>query len=65
MKTFVAWVLYISAASSQTYETSISLAVIDNIASERNCLALAAQLSEGTLADRTRMRCVAVRKVAP
>ena len=52
MKTFVVWVLYISATTSQTYESSISLAVIDNIAVSatasqwpRNCLKERSQIA--------------------
>ena len=65
MKTFVVWVLYISATTNQTYEVSPAIAVIDNIASQQNCMALSRQIAEATLANRLSLRCLAVRKVAP
>ena len=62
MKTFVVWVLYISIP--QNYEVSPALAVIDNIASQQNCIALSRQVADATPGN-VRMLCVAVRKVAP
>lgn len=63
MKTFVVWVLYISI--HQNYEVSPAIAVIDNIASQQNCIALSRQVAESTIAHNLRLRCIAVRKVAP
>lgn len=65
MKTFVVWVLYISISTRQTYEVSPAIAVIDNIASQQNCIALSRQVAEATIANNLRLRCLAVRKVAP
>ena len=65
MKTFVVWVLYISVTTHQTYEVSPAIAVIDNIASQQNCIALSRQVAEATIAQHLQLRCLAVRKVAP
>ena len=65
MKTFVVWVLYISITTQRTYEEAPALAVIDNITSQQNCMALSRQVAEATIAHNLRLRCLAVRKVAP
>lgn len=61
MKTFVVWVLYISSYG----QMNTSMSVIDNIASQQNCIALSRQVAEATIANNLRLRCLAVRKVAP
>jgi len=63
MKTFVVWVLYISI--HQNYEVSPAIAVIDNIASQQNCIALSRQVADATIAQHLQLRCLAVRKVSP
>ena len=65
MKTFVVWVLYISVTTHQTDEVSPAIAVIDNIASQQNCIALSRQVADSTIAQHLQLRCLAVRKVAP
>lgn len=64
MKTFVVWVLYVSAISGNGHGTGQSAAVIDNIASRQNCQALATRIADAT-PGRVQTLCVAVRKVAP
>ena len=61
MSTIVVWVLVISANGYGTH-----YAVIDNIASQANCRALAAQIVRDSGASSwTTPRCIAVRKTRP
>lgn len=65
MKTFVVWVLYISSyGQMNTGNPAPAMSVIDNIASQQNCQAIAARIA-GATPGNVRMLCVAVRKVAP
>jgi len=61
MKTVVVWVLIVFSTGANTSPTMV---VVDNIASQRNCEALA-WTARDLPAFSVTTRCVAVRKVAP